>query len=178
MTNLFGRRAFNTLLVGGAAAGSAVLGRPASAAQLQAPKGDVILSVTGKITHTNTPEGAAEFDRDMLEALGLDSFTTQTPWYPNPVAFEGVLAAKVMAAVGAQGTLATATALNDYSTEIPVADFARFGVLFALKRDGAYMPVRDKGPIFIVYPYDKDPMLHSRSYYGRSAWQVTRLAIG
>jgi len=177
MTQPFGRRAFHTLLLGGAAAGSSVLASPARAA-LAAPSGPVVLSISGKIAQTNTPTGEAEFDREALEALGQVTFTTQTPWYPKPVTFEGVPAAKIMEAVGAQGNLATAVALNDYSTEIPISDFARYGVIFALKRDGAYMPVRDKGPIFIVYPYDTDPILHSRSYYGRSAWQVTRLVIG
>jgi hypothetical protein len=42
------------------------------------------------------------------------------------------------------------TALNDYVTEIPAADARKFGVILALKRDGQYMPVSDKGPIFII----------------------------
>ncbi len=176
MTIPYSRRAFHTLMLGGFAAGVAGRAVPASAALVQ-PKGDPILTITGKITEKNTPAGEAVFDRDTLEALGMTSFTTKTPWYPNPVSFEGVPAKKIMEAVGAQGTLVTAIALNDYSTEIPITDFDRYNVLFAVKRDGAYMPVRDKGPIFIVYPYDTDPILHSRSYYGRSAWQVTRLVI-
>ena len=45
-------------------------------------------------------------------------------------------------------------------------------VLLALKRNGAYMPVRDKGPLFIVYPYDSSPELKHQKYYSRSAWPV------
>ena len=177
MTKQLGRRAFHSLSLGVAMGMGGAMLRPAPArAELPKPKGDVILSITGRITQTNAAD-TAEFDRDMLEAMGMASFTTKTPWYPNPVTFEGVPARAVMEAVGAQGTTVTAVALNDYSTEIPIADFTRYNVLFALKRDGSYMPVRDKGPIFVVYPYDTDPILHSRSYYGRSAWQVTRLVI-
>jgi hypothetical protein len=58
-----------------------------------------------------------------------------------------------------------------------VADFSQHGVLLALKRDGNYLTVRDKGPLFIVYPYDSDPALKSPRYYGRSAWQVARLVV-
>jgi hypothetical protein len=68
-------------------------------------------------------------------------------------------------------------ALNDYTTEIPVDDFTKYNVILALKRDGEYMPVRDKGPLFIVYPYDSDPELRSQKYYSRSAWQVARLIV-
>ncbi|MCC2664519.1 MAG: oxidoreductase, partial [Geminicoccaceae bacterium] len=45
-----------------------------------------------------------------------------------------------------------------------------YPVILALKRDGAYMPVRDKGPLFIVYPYDSSPELKHQNYYSRSAW--------
>jgi hypothetical protein len=39
------------------------------------------------------------------------------------------------------------------------------------------MPVRDKGPLFIVYPYDSDTRLQSQTYYSRSAWQVCKLLV-
>ena len=70
-----------------------------------------------------------------------------------------------------------ARALNDYSTDIPVEDFRKYEVLLALKRDGAYMPVKDKGPLFIVYPYDSDPELKHQRFYSRSAWQVARMVL-
>jgi hypothetical protein len=73
--------------------------------------------------------------------------------------------AKLMEAVQAQGETVTAVALNDYVTEIPMGDFTRYGVVLALKRNGAYMPVRDKGPLFIVYPYDTDSDLRHRRFY-------------
>jgi hypothetical protein len=148
----------------------------AGAESLQAPSGRVILTVSGRIGVSNEGE-AARFDRAMLEAIGMASFTTTTPWYDGPVTFEGVPMTKLLQRLGAQGDMVQAIALNDYSTEIPVADFAQHGVLLALKRDGAYLTVRDKGPLFIVYPYDSDPALKSPRYYGRSAWQVARLVV-
>jgi hypothetical protein len=82
-----------------------------------------------------------------------------------------------MQTVGASGETVVAAALNDYETKIPMSDFAQFGVLLALKRNGEYMPVREKGPLFIVYPYDSNSELKSQQYYGRSAWQLSRLSI-
>ncbi|MFC7692861.1 hypothetical protein ACFQY5_28160 [Paeniroseomonas aquatica] len=49
--------------------------------------------------------------------------------------------------------------------------------MLALKRDGNYLTIRDKGPLFIVYPYDTNAELRSPRYYGRSAWQVARLVV-
>jgi len=148
-----------------------------AAPELAKPAGSPILTVSGRIAVTNG-DGGAEFDRAMLEAMRTNSFTTTTPWYERAVAFEGVLAADLMRAVGARGETVTAYALNDYATEIPITDFERFGVLLALKRDGAYMPVRDKGPIFLIYPFDNAPELKTRRYYSRCAWQLRRLVVG
>jgi hypothetical protein len=155
---------------------SLALIRPASATGLIAPTGKVILTVTGKIANTNKGD-AAVFDRSMLEALGMDGFETATPWYNRPVRFDGVRMQRLMQVVGASGTSVTAVALNNYTTDIPSTDFERYGVLLAMRRDGVDMPVSDKGPLFIVYPYDSEPELKSQLFYGRSAWQVAELVV-
>jgi hypothetical protein len=150
--------------------------RPARSAGLALPQGKVVLSVSGLIKETNK-DGAAELDMTMLEAIGTASFTTSTPWYNTPVTFSGVPMAKLLDYLGASGTTITAYALNDYKTDIPIEDFRKFPAILATKRDGAYMPVRDKGPLFIVYPYDSDPNLKHQVYYSRSAWQVARMVV-
>jgi hypothetical protein len=159
----------------GGAAGYSLL-RSASATELATPTDKIILTISGKITRRNSGDTAV-FDRSMLEALGGTSIETTTPWYSGVVRFEGVRLDTLMQHVGATGEHVTATALNDFVTEMPISDFSRFGAILALKRDGAYMPVRDKGPLFIVYPYDSAPELQAAKYFSRSAWQVARLAV-
>ena len=46
-----------------------------------------------------------------------------------------------------------------------------------VRRDGKAMPVRDKGPLFIIYPFDRSEELRSERYYGRSAWQLRRIEV-
>jgi hypothetical protein len=157
-------------------AAAAVMMVSAVAAPLSMPKDKPILEIAGSISATNK-DGAAVFDREMLESLGLETITTTTPWHKGPVTFEGVRMSKVMQLVQAKGKTVKALALNDYETQIPMEDFSKFNVILALKRDGEYMPVRDKGPLFIVYPYDSAPELKSQTYYGRSAWQLKKLEI-
>jgi hypothetical protein len=173
MNNQFTRR---TLGAFGAGMASLALIGPARAAVLALPLEKKILTISGKIASTNDGDTAV-FDRPMLEALGSDRFETVTPWYSGEVKFEGVRMDTLMRHVGATGDNVLATALNDFSTEIPVSDFSRFGVLLALKRDGNYMSVRDKGPLFIVYPYDSSPELKAQKFYSRSAWQVAKLLV-
>ena len=175
METMVTRRGFAKLT--GMAMTMAALGATrAMAAPLAKPTGKVILTISGLIGNTNNGE-KAEFDMPMIEALGTISFTTKTPWYKDPVTFTGVPMDKLMEAVGAKGTSLTVTALNDYATDIPIEDFKTHPVILATKRDGNYMPVRDKGPLFIVYNYDSKPELQHQRFYSRSAWQVARMVV-
>ncbi|GAU85534.1 hypothetical protein BIWAKO_05482 [Bosea sp. BIWAKO-01] len=147
-----------------------------SAQTLAAPTDKVILTISGKISVTNSGD-TAQFDRAALEAMGLMTIETNTPWYSGPQKFEGISLDKLMKSVGAKGDTVQAIALNDYTTEIPLEDFAKYNVILALKRNAEYMPIRDKGPLFIVYPYDSNPELRSQKFYSRSAWQVSKLIV-
>lgn len=143
---------------------------------LEQPKGKVILTISGKIADKN--HGAdAQFDIAMLEKLPQQKFTTMTPWDKQPVQYEGPLLRDVLAAAKAKGSTLLAVALNDYKTSIPVDDALRFDVILAHKMNGESIPVKTKGPLFIVYPFDSRPELRAPTYYERSAWQLKSLAI-
>ena len=168
--NLF--RPTSLLIVGSlaVAAGHALAG------PLPVPAGEPILEISGNIANTNDGE-VAVFDREMLEGLGMVTMQTMTPWYEQPVVFEGVPMKALMEYVGAAGTDVTLTALNDYQSTVPLADFDQYEVVLAMKRDGEAMPIRDKGPLWLVYPYDTDPELNTDKYYSRSVWQIKALDI-
>ena len=143
---------------------------------LDKPTGTVVLTIDGAISQTNNGS-QAQFDMAMLEKLPQHSFSTQTPWYPNAVTFTGPLLRDVLAAVGAKGSKITAVALNDYKTEIPLDDATRHDVIVARLMNNRPMPVREKGPLFIVYPFDTKAELRSELYYNRAAWQLNALRI-
>lgn len=153
------------------------LGLPAWAADpLAKPEGKVVLSVTGPVERANAG-GRADFDMAMLEALPQHSFVTATPWFKTPRKFSGPLLRDVLAAAGVKGTTLSAVAVDDYKVEIPAKDAQRFKLLLATRLDDQPMPLRDKGPLFIVYPYDDSADLRSERYYNRSAWQLRTLNV-
>ena len=143
---------------------------------LAPPHDQVILTVTGAIANTTAP-GRADFDRANLEHLGLTKLVTWTPWTEGEIEFEGVLARRLMAAVGAKGTEVHATALNQYEEAIPLADFQSYDVLLALCMNGRPMRVRDKGPIWIIYPWADHPELDDFLTREKSVWQLTTLDV-
>lgn len=146
------------------------------AKDLAKPAGKVVLEVTGLIAHANSG-AVADFDMAMLDALGNHETLTTTPWYNGVKKFSGPLGSDLLDAVGATGTQLKVTALNDYVTVIPVSDFKDYEVILATQLDDAPMSVRDKGPIFVIYPFDQQPALNNETYYGRSAWQVKSIEV-
>ncbi|KEA64726.1 hypothetical protein ADIMK_1179 [Marinobacterium lacunae] len=148
----------------------------AHAAELTQPTGPVILEVTGAIDNTNA-EGVARFDKAMLEQLEQHVTKTATPWHEGKVEFEGPLGRALLTAVGAKGDTLVVTAINDYAAEVPAEDFDNYDVILAMKADGKYMRVRDKGPLFIIYPFDENPDLNSEVIHNRSVWQIKKIEI-
>ncbi|MCO0612543.1 oxidoreductase [Lutimaribacter sp. EGI FJ00015] len=133
---------------------------------------DTILSVTGKVT-----DGEINLTLEQVEAMGSTSIVTTTPWHDGLTTFEGVPMARFLDAVGAQGTTAYVHALNDFSIDIPLSDLTRFDAIMAFKTDGEYMGIAEKGPLFIVFPYDDVREVRNELFYARSVWQIHTIEI-
>lgn len=138
------------------------------------PTGEPILTVTGAITAKNTPEGLV-LDLAQLQALPQHSFTTSTTWTEGKTTFQGVLLKDLITAIGAFGTTIDMTALNDYVIELPASDVKDDGPLLAYLMDGKTMSLRDKGPVWMVFPYDQNPDYRTEETYSRSIWQLLRI---
>ena len=75
------------------------------------------------------------------------------------------------------GTTLSAVAINDYKINIPMTDVTKYKVIVARLLDDKPMPVREKGPLFVVYPFDSAAELRTSTYYERSIWQLKALDI-
>ena len=171
MDSSFSRRRLLALV-----AGAALLAPSRSLAALPLLAEAPLLRIGGQITERNDGDEAV-FDRKGLEALGTQSFSTSTPWTDGVSTWEGVPLAVLMETVGASGTTIRATALNDYVVDVPMKGLGEEGAILAMLRDGQPMPISNKGPLFILYPFDGHPQLQQQSVYMRCAWQIARLDI-
>ncbi|MCI0510153.1 hypothetical protein C8E00_10554 [Chromohalobacter marismortui] len=143
---------------------------------LSAPEGDVLLTVEGAISHTNG-DGVARFDRAMLQALPQGTIVTHTPWTEGASCFDGPRLDAIAEAVGAQGDSLHIVALNNFAADVPLAEAKEYGVILAMRRDGEPMPVREYGPLFVLYPFDDHPELQTEEVRFRSVWQVARIVV-
>lgn len=144
---------------------------------LPAPSGKVVLVIDGKITNTNAPGNKALLDLALLQSLTRRKFTTTTVWTDGPQTFEGVVIADLLQRLGATGNEIHAYASNDYEITFSRADPVAHGAIIADSLNGAPLPEDNKGPLWIVYPFDDDPLLRSERFQSQAVWSLETLTI-
>lgn len=159
-----------------AAITASVLASGVLAADLPQPQGRVLLTVSGAISNTNG-DGVARFDLQMLRDVDATQFVTDTIWTSGMVEFTGVQLDRLLDYVGAEGSTIETIALNDYAVKVPVEDAVDGGPIIAYEMDGKTMSRRDKGPLWLVYPYASSSDYRTEVIYARSIWQLDRMTV-
>jgi hypothetical protein len=139
-----------------------------AAAELAQPAGQVVLTVAGDVGATNRGpyddfedgffkhherkfDKAATFDLAMLEGLGMHAVDVSYGGWPKPAHFEGPWLKDVLAAAGASGKDISVLALDGFASEISAADIGAYDWIVAVKRDGRYLAIGQRGPLWLVY---------------------------
>ena len=130
---------------------AAMFGPAARAENMPKPVGDVVLTIDGSIGKYNA-DGRADFDLQMLRAFPSVRIQTTTPWTEGVTDFEGVSLEELFKSVAATGKSIKAAALNDYIADVDPATIISSGAILAYRMNGADISVRDKGPLWIMFP--------------------------
>jgi len=115
-------------------------------------------------------------DADLLE-LPQVSFETSTLWTEGVQEFSGPSLKSVLEATNAGEGNLLMSAVNDYSVEMPQDIITDDFPIIANRIDGEPFSVRDKGPLWIVFPYDSDRSLQQELVYSYSIWQLNRIEV-
>jgi hypothetical protein len=84
--------------------------------------------------------------------------------------------ASVVEATGVQGAIIDAVALNDYRAEIPAGHLEEHDIFLALDQNGTPMRVRDRGPVWIIYPTETLEAANQR-FDNFMVWQLRELVF-
>ena len=147
-----------------------------AAETLPAPSSPPLLTVSGDILVTNVGD-TAQFDLEMLLLMRQVEFTTTTIWTDGTKTFTGFPLVALLERLGVTSGSLNATAINDYSVRIPVAGIDQNAPIIAYSMDGKFMSRRDKGPLWIVFPYDSNAEYRSETVYSQSIWQLDRIEV-
>jgi hypothetical protein len=126
---------------------------------------------------TNVSDGAVvELTEDDLLAMEQFTVHTENEFVDGLAEFTGPLARDVIALLNASEieTLKL-TAVNDYAVEVPMSDLLDYDVIFAMAQNGTRFSIRDKGPIWVIYPMTDNVELQDRVYNDRLIWQLVKV---
>ena len=135
----------------------------------------VLLTIAG--LEDVAKDGTICYTLAMLRRMGTREIRTTTIWYDGVQRFEGIDLSVLVRTFGLTGGTLRVDALNDYSAEIPVRDAVPGGPLIAWSRNGERMTLRDKGPLWLVYPYDDKVAYQTETIYARSVWHLNRIEV-
>jgi hypothetical protein len=119
----------------------------------------------------------ARYDIGDLRAMRQVTYRTSTVWTSGVRVWQGVPLAEVVRAAGLSGTLLRLHAANDYEVVLPLAELGPDVPIIAYLVDGQPMTLRQKGPLWVVYPYDSDPDYRSEVTLTRSVWQLEEITV-
>lgn len=148
----------------------AMLALIASIGSVSASEGEVVLTL-------KNADQVHEFTVEDLRRIGEREIVTTTIWSEGEQSFVGVSLDRLLAETGVEGQTLEAAAVNDYAVEIPTSDAQPGGPIIAYMRNGNLMSLRDKGPLWVIYPYDSDVAFRTEEVYSRSIWQLNRITV-
>lgn len=132
----------------------------------------VILSLQDSKTGQSTTFTDAE-----LMALPQQSFETATIWTEGVIAFSGPTLKSVIDYAGVALGDVELYAINDYNVVLPIEKIGDSAPIIANRINGEPFSVRDKGPLWIVFPYDDGAEYNTEEYFALSVWQLNRLNV-
>lgn len=139
--------------------------------------GPAVADPTDLVLRWHDKDGTVVQERTLtaaeVETLAQVKFTTTTPWTSGDQTFSGPAIGTLAALGGVPVSEALFTALNDYEMSVPAEDWEQLGAILAIRRNGELMPIKDKGPFWVMYPISSNPdKLDTQFYHGRMVWQV------
>ncbi len=132
-----------------------------------------------RITAPDSDPRGVTYARADLEALPQVQFTTATPWTTGAETFSGPSLQSVLADAGVTARSGTMIlrASNDYFTEVPLEAVEPEFPIVATRRDGQPFSLREKGPLWILYPFDADETYRTDLALSRSVWQLVEIDV-
>ncbi len=138
--------------------------------------GSVLASDRTVLAFTNNGQTQHWTLSEMIDKADMNVIT-KTPWTDGLVTFRGVSSRHLLALVDKPKADIKVTALNDYWAVIPYEDIVKYNPIFAVMQNEQTMSIRDKGPIWVIYPLTQHNELNNEVLHSRMVWQVASIEL-
>lgn len=118
-----------------------------------------------------------EFGIRDLEVFPLVSVGTETPWTNGILHFKGPLLRDILRDAGAIGNIIQVGGLDGRSAIIPREDIETYDVIVACQINGEYFGLRDRGPLWIIYPWSENSEIQTATFYERGIYHLGFLSV-
>ncbi|MDN3613871.1 MAG: oxidoreductase [Vibrio gallaecicus] len=113
-----------------------------------------------------------------LQKMPNTSFTTDLPWLNGESKFTGVSVSDLFDELDVElPEVMTVRGLNDYSVDVLKSDIEQYHPIIAFLKDGNLMPVRYKGPYWLIYSLNQYPELDTPAYHSQMVWQIEKIEL-
>jgi len=133
---------------------------------------DVILTVN------NATDGrSVSFTYEEMLALPQTEFRTSTIWTSDVDSYAGPSLAAVLDAAEMPHDDLRIYAINDYNVEFPAGNIAADAPILAIHVNGEPFSIRDKGPIWLLFPFDDNDSYRTEDNFALSVWQLNQIDV-
>jgi len=126
----------------------------------------------GTLSMTKADGETVQVSLDELKELQATEINTSTQWTEGVQKFRGVAFDTLFDTYGLDAKTVRVSALNDYNVMVPADVLRNDGAILAYHLNDAEMSVREKGPFWVIFPYDADARFQTDTYWAYSVWQV------
>lgn len=131
-----------------------------------------------QITLGNNQQAPITLEMKDLQSMPMTSYTTNLPWLKGEAKFTGITVSDLFNSLNIElPDVITVRGLNDYSVDILKSDIEQYQPIIAFLKDGKEMPVRYKGPYWLIYSLSQFPEINTASYHAQMVWQIEKIEL-
>ncbi|MBM7456876.1 hypothetical protein HNR62_002778 [Oceanisphaera litoralis] len=139
----------------------------------------VVLTLFGDIRLDERQFERLDFTLSELQAMPQSDITTVHPWVNRPHHYRGVDLNRLMARLFGHRRVATLylESLNGFSVAVDWPQVSPFAPILAWQDDGKVISRRNKGPLWLMLPYDAVPRVRQADFLHFMAWQLRVIRV-
>jgi hypothetical protein len=124
-------------------------------------------------------ETVAHYSRTEIESLeAWGELETETPWTDQSTRYEGIpFRTLIPPETPLDGKEVRLLARNGYLIEVPLSTILKGDGFLAFKADGKWMRLRDKGPVWLIFPFSQHPELNDGEYRRIAVWMLEEIDV-
>lgn len=139
----------------------------------------VVLTLFGDIQLDEQQYERLDFTLSDLQALPQGEIITAHPWVSRPHHYQGVDLNRLVARLFGHRRVITLymEALNGFSVAVDWPQVSPLAPILAWQDNGKAMSRRNKGPLWLMLPFDRVPKVQQADLLHFMAWQLRNIKV-